>query len=85
MRFMHRTDYVLVALQLARFFFFILACFILFFIRCGIAFDTLRSYDNAALLRFKCPIKALFFTGRLSNVSAVKIKMIKTGEKFPFV
>ena len=75
MRFMHRTDYVLVALQLVRFFFFSFTCFILFFIQCGIAFDKLRSYDNATLLQFKCRFKVLFCSGRLSNVSALKIKM----------
>ena len=46
-------------------------CFILFFIQCGIAFDTLRSYDNATLLQFKCRIKVLFCSGRLSKVSVV--------------
>ena len=54
---------------------FLFTCLILFFIQCGIAFHTLRAYDNATSLRFEFPIKVSFCSGRLSNVSAVAIKM----------
>lgn len=70
---MHRMDYFMVALHNLRTLgeVFLFTCFILFFIQCGIAFDTLRSYDNATLLQFKCRIKVLLCSGRLSNVSFV--------------
>ena len=71
---MHRMDYFMVALHNWQRFFYLLVLFY-FFIQCGIAFDTLRVYDNATSLRFKCPIKVLFCSGRLSNISAVKTKM----------
>ena len=72
---MQRTDYFFGCLALGKVFF-LFTCFVLFFIQCGYAFDTLRSYDNATLLQFKCPIKLLFCSGKLSNVSAVKIKKV---------
>ena len=86
---MHRMDYFMVALLNLRTLgeVFLFTCFILFFIQCGIAFDTLRVYDNATLLQFKCRIKVL-----LCSMFPLywKIKMYplfhasKTDGKFPF-
>ena len=38
-------------------------------------FDKLRSYDNATWMQLTCHRNVIFCSGRLSDVSAVKIKM----------